>query len=53
MSPRTEKQFERIRSEKVKLITETALRLFAMHGYEATSVSMIAREAGISKGVDV
>lgn len=51
MSPRTEKQFERIRSEKVKLITETALRLFAMHGYEATSVSMIAGEAGISKGL--
>ncbi len=51
MSPRTEKQFADIRNEKMALITETALKLFAMHGYESTSVSMIAKEAGISKGL--
>ena len=51
MSPRTEKQFENIRKKKVKLISETALRLFATNGYEQTSVSMIAREADISKGL--
>ncbi len=51
MSPRTEKQFESIRNEKIKLISEVALKLFARHGYESTSVSMIAREAGISKGL--
>ena len=51
MSPRTEKQFADIRNEKMILITETALKLFAMHGYESTPVSMIAKEAGISKGL--
>jgi len=51
MSPRTDKQFESIRNEKIKLISETSLRLFAEHGFESTSVSMIAKEAGISKGL--
>jgi len=51
MSPRTEAQFENIRKEKTSLILQTALSLFATHGYASTSVSMIAREAGISKGL--
>lgn len=51
MSPRTEKQFENIRRDKIALISETALRLFATHGYESTSISMISKEAGISKGL--
>ncbi len=51
MSPRTDKQFETIRREKIKLISGTALKLFSEHGYESTSISMIAKEAGISKGL--
>ncbi len=51
MSPRTEKQFQEIRKKKETLIMEAALRLFARHGYESTSVSMIVKEAGISKGL--
>lgn len=51
MSPRTEKQFETIRNEKETLIQETALRLFAKNGYLSTPVSLIAKEAKISKGL--
>ncbi len=51
MSPRTEKQFEEIRVEKKQLIMDTALELFALHGYESTSISHIARQANISKGL--
>lgn len=51
MSPRTKIQFEAIRNEKEALILETALHLFAKNGYLSTSVSLIAKEAGISKGL--
>lgn len=51
MSPRTKEQFEAIRNEKEKLILEVALSLFAKNGFESTSVSMIAKKAGISKGL--
>ncbi len=51
MSPRTEKQYEEIRQEKKALIMETAIELFAKKGYHSTSVSMIAKSAGISKGL--
>ncbi len=51
MSPRTEKQFEEIRQEKKSLILETALELFAFHGYESTSIDQIAKKANISKGL--
>ena len=51
MSPRTKKQFEEIRVSKKALIQETALELFATKGYHSTSISMIARNAGISKGL--
>jgi len=51
MSPRTSKQFDRIRQEKKELIMETALELFAENGYHATSISQIAKKAGISKGL--
>jgi len=51
MAPRTEEQFEEIRSEKVKLIMGVALRLFANNGFDSTSISKIAKEANISKGL--
>jgi len=51
MSPRTKKQFEKIRTDKKELILNTALKLFAEKGYHATSISSIAKDAGISKGL--
>ena len=51
MSPRTTEQFEEIREEKKKLITKVALELFANEGYHTTSISKIAKKAGISKGL--
>ncbi len=49
--PRTEEQFEQIRKEKKELIRQTALELFAENGFHATSISQIAKRAGISKGL--
>lgn len=49
--PRTEDQNKEIRSEKIKLIKDTALNLFAEEGYHNTSVQKIAKTAGISKGL--
>lgn len=51
MSPRTSKQFETIRESKKELIRKKALKLFARDGYYTTSISDIAREANISKGL--
>ena len=51
MSPRTAKQYEGIRKERQELLKATALRLFSANGYQATSISTIAKEAGISKGL--
>jgi len=51
MSPRSKQQFEEIREEKKRLILDTALNLFANKGYHVSSISMIAKEAGISKGL--
>lgn len=49
--PRTPEQYEQIRKEKKHFICETALELFAQNGYHATSISQIAKKAGISKGL--
>ncbi|MDR1653742.1 MAG: TetR/AcrR family transcriptional regulator, partial [Prevotellaceae bacterium] len=49
--PRTKEQYEKIRNEKRQLIKQTALSLFADKGYDATSISEIAKKAGISKGL--
>jgi AcrR family transcriptional regulator len=51
MSPRSAKQFDDIRKQKKQLIIDTALKLFAEHGFHATSISQIAKKAGISKGL--
>jgi len=51
MCPRTKKQFEVIRTKKMDLIRNTALKLFAANGYYSTSISKIATSAGISKGL--
>ncbi len=51
MSPRSAKQFDDIRKQKKDLILEVALELFAENGFHATSVSQIAKKAGISKGL--
>lgn len=51
MSPRTSTQFEAIRQEKRKIILDSALELFAENGFHATSISLIAKKASISKGL--
>ena len=51
MSPRTSKQIGKIRQEKKELIMEVSLELFAENGFHATSISKIAKKAGISKGL--
>jgi len=51
MSPRTSKQYEVIREEKIILIMDTALEHFANEGYFAATINHIAKHAGISKGL--
>jgi AcrR family transcriptional regulator len=49
--PRSQEQYEKIRKQKKQLILDTALELFAENGFHATSMSRIAKKAGISKGL--
>ena len=51
MSPRTEQQFEEIRETRKNEIMDTAMELFAIEGFDKTSISKIAQKAGISKGL--
>jgi AcrR family transcriptional regulator len=51
MSPRTPKQFEDIREERKALIMDVALYLFANTGFHSTTITQIAKHAGISKGL--
>lgn len=51
MSPRTSAQFDAIRQRSRKRIMDAALELFGTLGYQATSISKIAKAAGISKGL--
>ncbi len=51
MSPRTQAQNHDIRTKRRRDILMVALELFATHGYHNTSVSELAKRAGISKGL--
>ncbi len=51
MSPRTESQWEEIRERSKEKILDAATELFSENGYNATSISDIAKKAGISKGL--
>ena len=51
MSPRTKEQFENIRQERKQQILDAALEIFAKNGYYKASISQIAKEANISKGL--
>ncbi len=51
MSPRTEKQFEKIRQDRKKAILDAAMVVCAEEGYHNASMSMIAKRAGVSKGL--
>jgi len=51
MSPRTQEQFELIRTSRRQQIMDAALKLFAIEGYGHCSISMLASRAGISKGL--
>lgn len=49
--PRTEKQFKEMRERSRHNILNAALKVFAAKGYQETSISDIAKEASISKGL--
>jgi AcrR family transcriptional regulator len=49
--PRTKEQLEKIREEARKKIINAAIKLFSNKGYHGTSISDIAKEAEISKGL--
>ena len=51
MSPRTPEQFEEMREERKAHIMNVALEHFAKEGYHKTTISHIARHAGMSKGL--
>lgn len=51
LSPRSKIEFEQIRKDSKQKILDTALKLFGTNGFANTSISMIAKEAGISKGL--
>lgn len=51
MSPKTSEQFKQIRNNSKTKILVAALELFAIDGFHNTSISKIAKHAGISKGL--
>lgn len=51
MSPRSSAKFEEMREEKKTLIMDAALERFSNVGFHATTITQIARHAGISKGL--
>lgn len=51
MCPRKREDNEKIRERTSLRLLEGALKVFAKHGYHASSMAEIAREAGLSKGL--
>lgn len=51
MAPKTKEQYEEIRQGTIVAIKDAALELFGKLGYHSTSISQIAKAAGISKGL--
>jgi len=51
LMPRSPEQYYDIRKQKKELIMGVALELFAEKGFHTTSMSQIAKKAGISKGL--
>lgn len=51
MSPRTKIQNEEIRETSKKKILDAALKLFAERGFDGTTISNVAKEAGVAKGL--
>ena len=51
MTPRTSEKYIEIRSTSKQKIMDVTLELFANEGYYQTSISTIAKRAGISKGL--
>lgn len=51
MSPKSKQQFAIERERSTRAIKQAALQLFAHKGYAHTTISDIASEAGISKGL--
>ena len=51
MAPKTSEQFEEIRKRSQENIQAAAFELFARRGYAQTSISQIAKAAGVSKGL--
>ncbi|MED3873081.1 helix-turn-helix domain containing protein, partial [Priestia megaterium] len=49
--PRTPEENDRIRQASKEKIRAAAMELFMTQGYYATSISNIAKQAGISKGL--
>ena len=49
--PKSKEQFEKIKEERKASILDSALYLFAMHGYDAVSSDDITKHAGCSHGL--
>ena len=51
MAPRKPEKFAKMREKSRNLIITKAMEVFAEHGYYKASIEMIAKAAGISKGL--
>ncbi len=51
MSPRTQEQLNEIKKDKKEMIIQAGLEVFAEKGFHSGSMNLIAKQAGISKGL--